>query len=414
MNTLDVDLRRLQWRIVIPLGIFASALLGFELGVSTTERGDIENSGLLVKAYYSLSLFVVGGVDLGTPVGGSALARSLLWFAYFAAPAFTASTVMSALLMALAPRSWSVRRLRNHIVIVGDNPLTISYLRALRISNKTKVVVVSSNPDSLQADHYREAFGAIVVAGDIAQPHCFKHLRIEYAARVFLFEESSLACYETAAALLSMQPDMGDRIVIHCSRLRFMRSMENTKVAEHCFTFNAFHLAAKGLVRNRMLQHFKETKSKDVVVIAGFGRFGQSVLEELKATATSELDTVVVIDVDADRRILVAEEQDKLLGSYRREILQGDVSHPDVWRKAADATNLEGDNTLFVLGTGREEENLRTALWLRRKYPQATIIARNNNRSRFASELGDEHDIINISILELVESNIPASWLRGG
>lgn len=414
MNTIDVDLRRLQWRILIPLGIFACALLGFELGVSTTERSDIESSGLLVKAYYSLSLFVVGGVDLGTPVGGSAFARALLWFAYFAAPAFTASTVMSALLMALAPKSWQVRRLRNHIVIVGDGPLTISYLRALRINNKTKVMVVSSNPDSLQADHYREAFGAIVVAGDIAQPHCFKHFRIEYAARVFLFEDSSLACYETAAALLSMQPDMGDRIVIHCSRLRFMRSMENTKVAEQCFTFNAYHLAAKGLVRNRMLQHFKETKSKDVVVLAGFGRFGQSVLEELKATATSELDTVVVIDVDADRRILVAEEQDKLQGSYRREVFQGDISHPDVWRKAADATNLEGDNTLFVLGTGREEENLRTALWLRRKYPQATIIARNNNRSRFANELGEEHDIINISILELVESNIPASWLRGG
>ncbi len=409
-----MDIREYQWRFLIPLAIVACALIGFELGVSTTERGDLVDSGLLVKAYYSLSLFVVGGVDLGTPVGGSAFARALVWFAYFAAPAFTASTVMSALLMAFAPAHWAVRRLRNHIVIVGDGPLTTSYLRALRSSNKTKVMVVSSNPDGLLADHYREDFGAIVVAGDISQQHCFKRLRIEYAARVFLFEESSLACYETASALLAMKPDMGERIVIHCSRLRFMRSMENTRVAQQCFTFNAYHLAAKGLVRNRMLQHFKETKSEDVVVIAGFGRFGQSVLEELKATATSELDTVIVIDVDANRRVLVAEEQDKVMGSYRREVLQGDLTHPEVWAKAANATNLEGDSTLFVLGTGREEENLRTALWLRRKYPQATIIARNNNTSRFANELGREHDIINVSILELVESNIPAQWLRGG
>ena len=243
--------------------------------------------------------------------------------------------------------------------------------------------------------------------------HCFKKLRVGYASRIFLFEENSLSSYETAAALLSMQEDLGNRIVIHCNSLRFMRAMENTRVAKQCFTFNAYHMAANGLVRNRMLAHFRETKSKDVVVIAGYGRFGQSVLEELEVTATTELDTVVVIDVDADRRVLVADEQAVRAGSYHREVFQGDISHPEVWAKAASAANLEGDNTLFVLGTGRAAENLRTALWLRRKYPNSMIIARNNSASTFATDLGKEHGIVNVSIAELVEDNIPSNWLRG-
>ena len=72
---------------------------------------------------------------------------------------------------------------------------------------------------------------------------------------------------------------------------------------------------------------------------------------------------------------------------------------------------IDGDNTVFVLGTGREEENLRTSLWLRAKYPGAMIIARSSKESLFATEVGEEHDIISISITQLVEDNIPKSWI---
>ena len=72
---------------------------------------------------------------------------------------------------------------------------------------------------------------------------------------------------------------------------------------------------------------------------------------------------------------------------------------------------MTGENTVFVLGTGREEENLRTALWLKRKYPEAMVIARSSKASRFASGVGQEHDIINVSINELIEEHLPRHWL---
>ena len=66
---------------------------------------------------------------------------------------------------------------------------------------------------------------------------------------------------------------------------------------------------------------------------------------------------------------------------------------------------------MIVLGTGSEEENMRTALWLRKKAPRARIIARSSKHSQFASEVGRDNDIITVSIAELVEENIPADWV---
>ena len=90
---------RPSWRWGAALLLFAAALLGLSSGVSLTERPDIESAGLLTKAYYSLGLFVVGGLDLGTPTGGPLIGRIMLWTAFFGSPLLMASAVIDALLM---------------------------------------------------------------------------------------------------------------------------------------------------------------------------------------------------------------------------------------------------------------------------------------------------------------------------
>jgi hypothetical protein len=72
----------------------------------------------------------------------------------------------------------------------------------------------------------------------------------------------------------------------------------------------------------------------------------------------------------------------------------------------------EGQNSVFVLGTGHEEDNLRTALWIKRKYPQAMVIARSSKESRFAEQVAQENNFISISINQLVEENIPKRWVE--
>ena len=403
---------KFPWLSAGAIAVFLLALIGFESGVSVTERPELSSLGLLAKAYYALSLFVVGGVDLGTPTGGTALGQAIVWLAYFGAPMLAAWGLISALLRALAPASWQLRRMKNHIIVVGDGELSISYLRVLREQNrKVPVVVVSSGEQSLQ-EEFKQSFGAVVVSGDITHEFFLRQLKPERARKVLLLDNNSLRSYEAASVLLNLVPGIANRLIIHCASLRFMRSMANTRVAQSCQSFNTYHLAASGLVHSQMLGHFRETNPKDVVILAGFGRFGQTILEELQRSAIGELDTVLIIDKDAQRRVMVADEQMEFAGDYRRELFDGDIANPEVWERVRRDANVEGNNTVFVLGTGREEENLRTALWLRKKYPGAMVIARSSKESLFATEVGQEHNIVSISIAQLVEDNIPEAWIE--
>lgn len=363
-------------------------------------------------AYYSLSLFVVGGVDLGTPVGGPLWGRTLVWMSYFGAPILAAWALIEALLRAFTPQAWHLRRLHNHVVVVGDGELTLTYLRSLRARNTAvKIVVVVKHSDQAAADEIRETFNALVVLGDVTHRFFLEQLRLHRAQRVFLLGNNSLRGYEAAAQILDLVPNIGKRLVLHCGRLRFMRSMSTTRVARECQTFNSYHMAASGLVRNHLIAHFKETKPKDAVILAGFGRFGQTILEELQDHAIDEMDAVVVIDNDAHRRVLIADEQMQFERSYRRELFEGDISHPELWERVQQTVNLDTEDSVVVLGTGSEEENLRTALWIRQKFPHSKVIARSNKQSRFANEVGADNDISTLSINELFEKSMPADWL---
>lgn len=404
--------RSVSLRTAAALFFFLAALVTFELGVSVSERPELNQASLLAKAYYSLSLFVVGGLDLGTPVGGHPLARALLWFVYFGAPILTASALLEALLRAVSPQRWLLKRLRDHIVVVGSGELSFSYLRTLREHDPDVpvVVVCASLHESTNADEMEHTFNAIVTPGDITHDYCLRQVRVTRARKILLLDDNSLRSYEAASLLLRMDPDIGPRVVIHCGNLRFMRAMAGTRVAQQCETFNTYHLAAAGLVSTHLIQHFRDTRSKDVVIIAGFGRFGQTVLEELQRHAIDELATVLIIERDVLRRVLVADEQMAYSGQFRREVYEGDISNPEVWRQVSDAVDITGNNTVFVLGTGREEDNLRTALWLRRKYPASMVIARSSKPSVFATEVSVDNDILSVSIDKLVQEHIPSSW----
>jgi len=405
--------RKIPWRSVGGLAFFIAALLGFGSGVSVSERPGVVSDGFLVQAYYSLSLFVVGGVDLGTPQGGPLYGRVLLWLSYFGAPILAATALMEAMLRAFSPQSWYLKHLKNHIIIVGAGELSLSYLRVLRRHNPSIDVVVVSlrKPEQSIVDELQQGLNAHFVLGDITHEFFLCQLQPDRAKKILLLSDNSLRSYEAASTLMKLVEGIGSRVIIHCDRLRFMRAMENTQVAKACETFNTYHLAATGLVRSKMVHRFRETQQKDVVVIAGFGRFGQTILEELQRHAVGELATVVIIEIDAYRRVMVAEEQMAFSPDYRREVYEGDVSHPEVWQRLRSDVDLSGSNVVFVLGTGREEDNLRTSLWLKRQHPQSMVIARSSKESRFANEVGAERGIVSISINQLVEENIPQHWI---
>ena len=404
--------RSVGWRWLAAVAFLTCGFLGLASGVSLSERPDVGESGLLIMLYYALGLFVFGGLDVGFPVGGPAAGRLVLWLAYFGAPLLTASAVVEATMRLMRRDHWQLRRLSDHIVIVGGGNLTLTYLRVLRRKwPDVTVVVLVDAIDAIRRQELEQIFCVKVVVGDATHEFMLRQLRLRRARRVVLLPDDSFQAFEATSKILRLYPSVESRIVLHSHNLRFLRTMQTTTIGQRCIGFNCYHLAASGLVRDHLLQHFEHTGVQDVVVLAGFGRFGQTILEELQNHAAGEFGTVGIIDIDAERRVLVVQEQGYLSEDYHRMVVQGHVGHPDVWRELAESVDLSVSEPTVILGTGNPEENLRAAMWVKRRWPNALVFARTNDVSMFATDVGREHGINSISITQLVEENIPDSWL---
>ncbi len=413
MFQIPTIVKRISWRWPLALALFACAMFGLSSGVSLTERPGIVDGSLLVKAYYSLGLFVVGGLDIGLPTGGPLLGRVLLWIAYFGSPLLAASAVMEALLIVISKELWQLQRIKNHIVVVGSGDLTTSYLRVLRQQpNHIPVIVVDHAMDSPQEHELAEAFDVTVINGDVTHEFILKKLRLHRARRVMLLGDNDFVAFEAASKILRLYPQLSSQIVLHGGSLRFLRAMQGTQIANQVTLFNSYNLAAKGLVNSVLIDHFKKTNYQDTVVIAGFGLFGQTILEELQMNAGDEIDLVAIVDKQAYRRVQIVDEQQKSGVFYERKVYQGDSSHPEVWRNLTGDLDLSRGEPVVIMGTGDPANNLRTALWIKQKYHNALIFVRTNDISAFAQAVGEEYGVHCISITQLVEDNIPLEWTR--
>ena len=403
----------LSWKSWSAIAIFGCGFVGLAAGVGVTERPGVSEADLLTKAYYAFGLFVLGGLDLGTPTGGPLYARILLWVAYFAAPIWTASAVLETLLHALRPPVWTVRSVKNKIVIIGGGELTLGFLSRIKASGNARRVIVivdeSQHPHLGELRSYR-GVRVFVVTGD--QIHRMRRYPLHKASKFLLLSENDEINLEVASILLDHAPELGPKIVYHVSNLRFLRVLADSRVVTQCTTFNQYELAATQLAREQLMRRFNDTEYSDTVVLAGFGRFGQSILEQLERHASGEFSRVAIIDLEAQQRALIADEQVVTDREYSRHTYEGDIDDPEVWQRLFSEVVTGKEEPVFVITTGDDQTNLRCAIWLRKQFPNALIICRTLAPSSFAKGVCEQHDVVNVNTAELVEASIPHAWYR--
>ncbi|WP_428262421.1 NAD-binding protein [Haliangium sp.] len=401
-----VPRRSVLWRALLLLAVFSCGVVALLMGAGASERPGLGEAGLLTKVYYTIGLFVLGGLDLGTPTGGTGLARGLLWFTYFAAPAITTASVIEGVLRTMSPERWQLRRLRNHIIIAGAGGIGRLCLHRLRARYRDRPIVVVE----LHQDHPAKAavrHAAHVLTGDIRSDSVLDALRLDHASRVFLLTGDDFANLDAATKILDRVPTLAKRMVVHVANLHFLRVLSDTRVATQCDIFNSHNIAGEHLVRTHLLSHFERTDFRDVVVLAGFGRFGQSVLDNLQSLAADKFGRVIIMDFDAAERAAVFEQQVGFRDFYSHQVISGDLRDPRTWSVVAEIREAE---PVFILGCGDDGANLRTALWLRRIYPNAQVVARTFASSSFADELGREGSLQVFSVADLVAGSMPGRW----
>lgn len=403
--------RWFRWRALALIAVVILGFAGLLSGVGVSERPDLPSAGVLPKLYYTFGLFLLGGMDLGTPNGGPWLGRAVLWAAYFAAPAITASAVIETVLAVLGMDSLWLRRLRGHVVVVGAGRMTELYLRRLRIHRpRVPVVVIGEAHDASALEDLRLTFRAQVVVGDITSIAMLERLRLARAARVLLLGEDDFTNLDAASRILAVAPELDRRLIVHVGDLRFLRSMATSKLAGRCTVFNGHQIAAAHLVDAHLLAHFRRTEPQDVVVLAGFGRFGQTVLDELQRRAAGAFERVIIVDLDGRRARAEFDDEVGVLPGYVLDVVEGDLRDPGVWREVEARLGSELEAPVFVVGSGVDRIDLRIALGIARRHADAYVVARSEKQWTFAEEVSAEAGIHTVSVARLVTESMPSSW----
>jgi Trk K+ transport system NAD-binding subunit len=270
-------------------------------------------------------------------------------------------------------------------------------------------VVIEPREDQVALEEAVDVHRAHVVHGDVTNGELLSNLRLDRAQRVVLLTGDDFANLEAAAKIRDIAPDISKTTIAHVSDLRFLRAIATGPV--HAQTFNVHQIAASHLVQEHLLAHFDRTEPLDLVVLAGFGRFGQTVLDELQKSARGKFHTVVIVDMEATRGAAVFETQIGFVDGYERVIMDRDLRDPLLWNELDDRFSL-ASQPVIVLGCGDGGVNLRTALTLSPRYPKATIIARSFQRSVFAEQMSSGSNLRAFSVAELVTQSMPREWFR--
>nr|WP_255216281.1 NAD-binding protein [Pseudenhygromyxa sp. WMMC2535] len=389
---------------------FALGFLGLCSGVDLSER-PLADEGLWAKAYYALSLFVIGGTDLGTPIGGPAWGRAILWAAYFFAPLITASALVETALRILNPAALRVRRLRGHVIVGGGGRLALLYVKRLRETEPhVPVVVVERDPAAPRLAELQGVYKVTIVLGDVRSDELLTAVAVERARRVMLLTGEDFANLDAAARIAARAPALHGHIAAHVSDLGFMHALPPGAATDYEI-FNGLESAAVHLVKESLLARFESTAYRDLVILAGFGRFGQTVLDQLQTHASGSFSAVILVDLEAEAEARRFAERPGF-GDYACHVIEGHVGDSLIWSAVDEVMAREIGDPVIVVGTGFEGTNLHVALDLIRRYPGAHITVRTFGQSPFTRQVAEATGLHPITLGRLIAGAMPQAWFE--
>ena len=384
--------------------VFGMALYAFRAGVTVSDRANVANAPLLAHIYYAAGLFVLGGMDLGTPASGPPFAQALLWAAYFLAPIITTSAVLEAGLRIADSASLDRLGLRHHVVLVGLGRLATTFVQAAR-SWDPDCLLVALDRDIQRAAvrHVRRELGVRVFLGDALLPSSFAALRLGRARCVALLTDDDLLNLEVAYRLARDYPTL--RVVAHVADIGLQRTAREVELPDaRVSVFNAHRAAAEHLYTEHLHGYFAGTAARDAVVLAGFGRFGQAILELLERQAGDAVARVIVADENARASLRGFRDQFAAAGAFRVSVVSGDLGEPRTWDRISRRLGALEVAPVIIVGTQHDRVNLQGGLHARRRWPTAPTFVRCQSESAFTEALALQHQLSVLAVNTLLEA----------
>ena len=384
-------------RLLGAVAVIVLALGAFAAGVGTTGIPDMGSESLAGWFYFAGGLFIFGGLDLGTPIGGPLPARIALWIAYFLAPAITTTVIAEALLMMVPPELIARRRLHEHVILIGSSKAAHAYADAIRSIEPDRLILrLDHRPE--QAPHFGEGGirpSSLHLQGDVRFPETLDAACLDKAYRVIFFTDDDLVNLESAWSTLTRQP--GLPVAAHVTDLALLRPVNRlirnqrhkTDSSPTPLVFSTHRIGALHLYEQHLHPYFESTGYRDVVVIAGFGHYSQTILELLCAMAAEELHQILIVD-PAAARLLRQLRSDVDFGQVNIATVDGELDDPGTWLQVNEQLADQTATPLFLLNSADETANFKAAMLLRAQTLESKIFVNCFHHSTFAESLSSE------------------------
>jgi hypothetical protein len=398
-------------RLLCACGVIILTVTAFAAGVGTTGIADMRSESGAGWLYFAAGLFVFGGLDLGTPIGGPVWARVALWSAYFLAPAITTTVITEALLRMVSPNFIAKRRLKQHVILIGSSDAADAYADAIRAIEPNRLILRLDHRARQAIQFRKERLSSLSVhlQGDVRLPETLDAAGLDRAYRVIFFTDDDMINLENAWATLARQP--GLHVAVHITDLTLLRPVnrlirnqrQKSKSKPAPLVFSTHRIGALHLYEKHLQPYFESTDYKDVVVIAGFGHYSQTILELLCAMAENELEQILIVDSAADG-LLRQLRSDFDTGQVNITTVNGELDDPDTWLRTNGLLADKSATPLFLLNSSDEGTNFKAAMLLRAHTLEAKIFVSCFHPSSFAEALSSELSI-EIVVTEELLSN---------
>jgi hypothetical protein len=157
-------------------------------------------------------------------------------------------------------------------------------------------------------------------------------------------------------------------------------------------------VAAEQLYNNHLQPFFSCTPDKDAVVLAGFGRFGQTIFELLEREAAADIGALVITDQSAALRWRTFRAQVPFERLTETTTIDGDLRDPQLWTEIQERLGALSEPPIVIVGSDSDSVNLQSALAARRCWPACKAFVRFEHDSQFVEQLAKRHDFVVLGV----------------
>lgn len=364
---------RRYWRqILVTLVLLVSWLAFIQSGMAGWDF-----PGTLFRAlYYALSLFLLGGLDIGLPDAANTIWLIILWTCYFLAPLLTVSFVYEVIQEKFFDRLTPC--LKNHTIIcgLGRTGQLVYDLAKEHYPKKHKIVVIEVKQQSTNAAFVEKDPKTWWINDDFTRLPVLQKAKLRKASNLIITTNHDFANLKAVFLLSRWIENTDCRVFCHLGdthlHKNFSEILFRDDFIRHIEFFNAYHYAT-GRLYHEWVWKTHDPKQGKSMIIVGLGHFGKMLLSHILSdsslTAKDEL-FVVSLKTSFDIDIYQYEwGKNTELKLKIHEPIRDDINDPAVWDKLHEKLEKSQNQTFVFLCRDDDIANVQVALSMKCEGP---------------------------------------------